>query len=641
MRSNLPRKILKTLLQQRVWFIASFQALVIFCSLLLAWLLRFDFTLPDRRLLFSAALFLIVIRLATLRLYNLHHGWWDYTGISDAVNVIKAVILGSTIFLCAKEFWPRFASFPRSVLVLEPLLTIGLLAGVRLLSRVIADTVREDLTSSTRVLIIGAGFAAQQIIREIGRPGSGCAVLGCTDDDPSKHGISIHGIRVLGSVGELPKLVSEYRIDEVLIAVPSATGMQMRRFIEICNRSSVKFRTVPAWKDIISGQVTVSQIREVSLEDLLGRQPAQIDLESVRQRIAGRTVAVTGAAGTIGSELCSQILEYGPARLVCLDQNETGLFFLQMDLSRYKNGAQLAICVADLADSERMRRLLNEHKPEVIFHAAAYKHVPLMEQNVSEAVRNNVFVLLDLLILAEESKCQSFVLVSSDKAVNPSSVMGATKRICELILSSRPATGMRCVSVRFGNVLGSSGSVIPVFKRQLRDNQPLTITDPNVKRFFMTTREAVALVLQAFAIGNHGDILVLDMGNPMLIVDLARNLIRLSGKSEDAVTLKFTGLREGEKFEEALFYNTEQVVPTTCEKIKRARGALRKWCDLQRLLNELRLATTLDGAAPIRTKLKEIVPEYLCDPKTPESSVNDSAIPYPTSTPSPRDLSSR
>jgi FlaA1/EpsC-like NDP-sugar epimerase len=625
MRSVLPRGVLKILLAWRVWFIAFAQAFLILCSLLLAWLLRFDFTLPDRRLLIWTALLLVTIRLAALRVCNLHRGWWHYTGITDAVNIIRAVLLGSVVFFLATKFWPRFASFPRSVLILEPVLTIALLAGVRLLSRVTAETVREDLTSSKRVLIVGGGFAAQQIIREMRRPGSGCTVLGCTDDDPSKHGIHIHGIPVLGSVEELPKLTSEHRIDEVLIAVPSATGKQMQRFIEICNRSSVKFRTVPAMKDIIAGEVSISQLREVNLEDLLGREPVQIDLDSVRQQIAGRTVAVTGAAGSIGSELCRQILEYGPARLVCLDQNETGLFFLQMNLSSHKNGAQLTLCVVDLADSQRIRRLLREYKPEVIFHTAAYKHVPLMEQNVSEAVNNNIFVLLDLLEMAEEAGCRSFVLISSDKAVNPTSVMGATKRICELILSSRPANGMRCVSVRFGNVLGSSGSVIPVFKQQLRDDQPLTITDPNVKRFFMITREAVALVLQAFVLGSHADILVLDMGNPMLIVDLARNLIRLSGKSERAVTLKFTGLRQGEKFEEELFYCTEEVVPTKCEKIKRATGALTKWHDLKRLLEELRLSTDVSDTSPIRAKLKEIVPEYSWNPGNSEPSLDDSS----------------
>jgi FlaA1/EpsC-like NDP-sugar epimerase len=276
----------------------------------------------------------------------------------------------------------------------------------------------------------------------------------------------------------------------------------------------------------------------------------------------------------------------------------------------HKNGAQLTFLVADVCDAERLRSLLLEFSPEIIFHAAAYKHVPMMESNVQEAVKNNVLGFIGLLDLAAEAGCKSFVLISSDKAVNPTNVMGATKRICELIISSKPLNGMRCVSVRFGNVLGSNGSVIPVLKRQLRDHRPLTITHPDIKRFFMITQEAVALVLQAFAIGNHGDILVLDMGESVRILDLARSLIRLSGKSEHDVEIQFTGLRDGEKLNEELFYGHEKVISTSCEKIKRTNGALRNWTELCQKLNELRASMSIDGAAPIRAKIKEIVPEY-------------------------------
>lgn len=607
---RLSSKISKTLIDWRVLFIASAQGALIIGSLTLAWLLLFDFTLPQRHLLLASAGLLLVIRLGTIRLFNLHHGWWHYTGIADAVDIIKAVSLGSAFFIPIIWLWPRFESFPKPIFVLEPLLTAGLLAGVRLLSRVTAESVRSDMASAKRVLIIGAGFAARQIIREISRPDSGYVIVGCLDDDASKRGIRINGVSVLGSVKDLPSVVTEYYVEEVLIAVPSATGTQMERFVDICSHANIKFRTVPALREIISGQVGLSQLREVSLEDLLGRELARIDLESVRKLISGRRVAVTGAAGSIGSELCRQILDYGPASLVCLDQSETGLFFLEAGLSLHKNGSQMPICVADVGDSERMRQLFQDYKPQVVFHAAAYKHVPLMERNVQEAVRNNVFVLQNLLDIAQNAGCKDFVLISSDKAVNPTSVMGATKRICELIVSSRPANGMRCVTVRFGNVLGSSGSVIPVFQQQLKDNQPITVTHPEVKRFFMMTREAVALVLQAFAIGHHGEILVLDMGEPISIMDLARNLVRLSGKAEKTVIFKFTGLREGEKLQEELFYQSEAVQPTSCTKIKKASGSLGNWPQMQRQLHELRLAINVDGAKAVRVKIKEIVPEF-------------------------------
>ncbi|HKW35526.1 MAG TPA: nucleoside-diphosphate sugar epimerase/dehydratase [Candidatus Acidoferrum sp.] len=603
-------KMPSLLLQRRPWFIAIFQAWLVICSVVLAWLLRFDFSLPYSRTLLIAMPILVVVRVIAMTCFKLHRGWWKYAGISEAADILKAVMAGSAVFFVGIHYVLRLTSFPRTIYVLEALFTAGLLVGVRLLSRVVAESVRENLSPCKKVIVIGAGSAAQTIIREMRRSGSGYSPVGCLDDDRSKLRIRINGVTVLGTVDQLPPLVSSEGIDEVLIAVPSATGQQMRRFVEICEKARVKFRTVPALKDIIAGQVIVRQLREVSLEDLLGREPIQIDLESVRKEIAGRTIVVTGAAGSIGSELCRQIMDYSPARLLCLDQSETGLFFLRLDLDRHANGVQLAFRVADITDGERIRYVLSEFRPDVIFHAAAYKHVPMMECNVQEAVKNNVLGLLGLLDLADAAGCKNFVLISSDKAVNPTNVMGATKRICELILSSRPPNGMRCVSVRFGNVLGSSGSVIPVLKQQLQSHEPLTVTHPEIKRFFMMTREAIALVLQAFAIGKHGDILVLDMGEPVKILDLARTLIRLSGKSEHDVEIRFTGLREGEKLKEELFYEHEKVIPTACERIKRTSGTLKDWSKLYSQLEELRASMNIDGAAPIRAKIKEIVPGY-------------------------------
>ena len=612
------------LLRYRPWCIAAFQAGLVFCSLLLAWWLRFDFALPYRTVLFAAAPILVAIRLATLTYFGLLRGWWKYAGVRDGLDILKAVASGSVIFWVLMHHILHLTAFPRSIYILEAFLTTGLLVGVRLLSRVFAESVRENISSSKTVIVIGAGFAAQTILREIRRPGSGYVAVGCLDDDESKRGVRIHDVPVLGTVDQLPKVLASEPAEEVLIAVPSATGEQMRRFVDICTQAKVNFRTVPALKDIIAGQVTVNQLREVGLEDLLGREPVHIDLESVRREIAGRAILVTGAAGSIGSELCRQILNYAPALLVCLDQSETGLFYLQLALAERGNGARTAFCVADLCDAERVRGLLAEFRPEIIFHAAAYKHVPIMESNVQEAVKNNVCAFLQLLGQAEDAGCRSFVSISSDKAVNPTNVMGATKRLCELILSSRPSNGMRCVSVRFGNVLGSSGSVVPVLKQQLRNHQPLTITHPEIKRFFMMAREAVALVLQAFVIGNQGDILVLDMGQPVRILDLARSLIRLSGKSENDVEILFIGLREGEKLEEELFYRNEQVFATSCEKIKRTRGSLKNWQELGRQLEELRVSLTLDGAAPIRAKIKEIIPEYSFQARQPQPDVGHS-----------------
>ena len=500
--------------------------------------------------------------------------------------------------------------FPRSVYVLEPLLTAGLLIGVRVFSRLVAELVRQDLVSAKKVILIGAGVAAQTVIHELKRPKTGYAVIGCLDDDPSKAGLKIGGVPVLGRVDDLPAISDRYAPAEVLIAVPSASGKQMRRFVEVCERAQLKFRTVPALRDVIHGKVTVSQFRNVRVEDLLGRDPVDIDLQSVKDGITNRVVMVTGAAGSIGSELCRQILEYAPAGLLCVDQNETGMFYLERELCSTRKSCSQAFVVADVGDSDRMRKLFVEHRPVVVFHAAAYKHVPMMESNVGTAVRNNVFALLDLLQVAEDNGCKGFVLISSDKAVNPTSTMGATKRLGELIISHRHSNEMRCVAVRFGNVLGSCGSVIPVLQEQLRNGRPLTITHPEMKRFFMTIREAVSLVLQGFAIGDQGDVLVLDMGTPVNIVELARTLIQLSGKKEEEVEIEFTGMRLGEKLIEELFYPEEVVRDTSCPKIKKARNVVCGWGELEAQLDDLRATLYLDGASPIRAKIKQIIPEY-------------------------------
>jgi FlaA1/EpsC-like NDP-sugar epimerase len=600
----------QVLFQRRPIFISILQAILVVVSLIMSWLLRFDFSLPYHPILLTSGLLLVVVRLVTLRIFKLNHGWWHFASVSDALNILKAVTVGSVCFFILDRYLLGAVTFPRSVYILEAVLTASLLGGARLASRVLVESVRLESSRSKRVMVVGAGFAAQMVIRELTRRNSGYTAVGCVDDDRSKIGVRILGVPVLGKIDELEDLVEDNPTEEILIAIPSASGKQMRRITDVCQKLKLPFKTVPTLSDIIRGEASINQFREVRLEDLLGRETIRIDLDAVRNQIAARTVMVTGAAGSIGSELCRQILDYCPARLICLDQSETGLYFLRLGLVEHKNGAQVTFCVGDVCDAERVRRLAHEFRPQIIFHAAAYKHVPMMESNVHEAVKNNVLGFIGLLNLADEAGCENFVLISSDKAVNPTNVMGATKRICELIVSSRPPNGMRCVSVRFGNVLGSSGSVVPVLKQQLSNHQPLTITHPDIKRFFMITPEAVALVLQAFAIGAHGDILVLDMGEPVRILDLARSLIRLSGKSEHDVEIQFTGLRDGEKLNEELFYEHEKVTPTSCDKIKRTNGPLKDWTSLCRQLDELRTSMTIDGASPIRAKIKDIVPEY-------------------------------
>jgi FlaA1/EpsC-like NDP-sugar epimerase len=612
----------RTLLRKNAWFVGGFQAVVIFFSLVLAWFLRYDFTLPDRRLLFSAACLLILIRMSAIAAFGLLHGWWRYTGLSDALDVLKAVFSGSVAFVLVMRYLFGVNGFPRAIFVLEPVLTAAMLINVRMFSRVLAESIRQDINASKRVLLVGAGIGAQTVVREIKRPGSEYSPIGYVDDDRSKLGLNIEGIRVLGTADQIPELVDAHAVDELLIAVPSATSVQMQRFVKICERTTVKFRTVPALRDVIAQRVSISDFRDVDVDDLLGRDPVEIDLQSMRCAIHDHSVLVTGAAGSIGSELCRQILEHEPRLLVCVDQDETGMFYLNHELSTRRGNAILRCHVADVADHKEMEHIFRESRPEETFHAAAYKHVPLMELNVSGAVQNNVFGLMSLLAVASENECKTFIFISSDKAVNPSSVMGATKRIGELIIAHQPTNGMRCLSVRFGNVLGSNGSVVPVLQQQLRNNEPLTVTHPEMKRFFMTIREAVSLVLQASVIGEKGDTLVLDMGQPVPILELVQTLVRLSGKTERQVTIKFTGLREGEKLVEELFYWNEEVGQTSFPKIKRARGPQHDWLTLARKLEDLEATLFLNGSSSVRAGIKELVPEYSHMPRH-ESNPNE------------------
>jgi FlaA1/EpsC-like NDP-sugar epimerase len=595
------------LLRFRSLLVLVLQVVLILCSLTCAWLLRFDFRLPDPGPLWTAVPVLIIVRLAVMPFFNLMHGWWRYTGIGDAVDLLKAILTGSLAFVIVVRYGLGLKGFPHSIYVLEALITFTLLAGVRVFFRMRAETVRTDSTSK-RLLLVGAGHAAQMIIREIRKGKTGYSVIGCVDDDPLKEGLRVLGVPVLGRVEDLPKIAGKYKIDEVLIAIPTATATQMRRLVTVCKEASPTFRTVPTMAELIAGRASLQQVREVSLTDLLGRIPVDLDLESVREHIRGRVILVTGAAGSIGSELCRQIGTYEPKLLLCLDQNETGIFNLQNQLTQDGSNDRNIFCVADFCNPERMRKIFLTYKVEIVFHAAAYKHVPVMEANVEEAVSNNVFGLLALLNVAQSSNCSAFVMISSDKAVNPTNVMGCTKRLGELILAAWPGERLRCVSVRFGNVLGSNGSVIPLFQEQIRQNQAITITHPEMTRFFMTVSEAVSLVLQAFAIGRNGDILVLDMGEPVRVADLAKTLARLSGKSRQE--FKFIGLRPGEKLFEELFYPGERVFPSACAKIACTESAKLAWPALKRGLDELHAAVSLGKRAAILAQLQQIVPQF-------------------------------
>jgi FlaA1/EpsC-like NDP-sugar epimerase len=592
----------------RPWAIFLLELILIVLSGTVAWLLRFDFTFPQPALFLRVMPLLVLLRLAAMARFHLFHGYWRYSGISDALDVVKAVLLGSLAFLLIERWILRQGSLPISFYFLEAILTSLALGGIRISSRVWIQRSeqRAKWQTAKSVVVVGAGCGAAMLLREL--PRSGYTAIALVDDDPAKVSVALNGIRVAGSIAALQAVVDRYHPDEIMIAIPSATSEQMRRITEVCHRTGVRFRTVPGLADLIHGTVTVDQMREVNLQDLLGRDPVQLNLDSVKCQIAGRVIMVTGAAGSIGSELCRQLLSYSPSKLVCVDQAETPLFYLQHATSDSK--AEKAYCVADITDRVRMREILEQHQVRAIFHAAAYKHVPLMEQNLQEAVKNNVFGLLSLMEVACQCDCEDFLLISSDKAVTPTSFMGCTKRIGELIVAARPSGRMRCLSVRFGNVLGSQGSVVPLFQEQIRSKRQITVTHPDITRYFMTIPEAVSLVLQAFAIGNNGDILVLDMGEPIRILDMAKTLVQLSGIPPGEVEIVFTGLRPGEKLFEELFYDFERRLSTPAHKVLRTQGQLVSWPRLLAHLEELRTVSVAGVAHLIRAEVKEIVPQY-------------------------------
>jgi FlaA1/EpsC-like NDP-sugar epimerase len=602
---------------------------LVFFAAVSAWALRFEFHLPNLQLLFTVIPVLILYRLAAFARFGLLHGYWRYTSLHDGIDMSKAVVLSSAAFFISVRYFLGIKAFLLSVYCLELLLAGFVLLGVRVVYRAFMQNKGiapgPDRRRSHRVFIVGAGFAAQLLIRELKQAGTAWVVVGCVDDEKSKVGSKVHGIPVLGTIEQLPELSMKNRAFEALIAIPSATAAQMQRIVQICYSAGLHYRTIPSLRELVAGQFRLGQLREVKLEDLLGRDPVRLDLEPVRRMVSGTAVLVTGAAGSIGSELAHQVLQYHPSVLVCLDQDESGLFELQQHLAKLNSDSKIEFCIADINDSNHIEEILSRFAINTVFHAAAYKHVPLTENNVSEVLRNNVFGLISMLNAAETCHCSSFVLISSDKAVNPSSFMGCTKRLGEMILAARPSSNVRYVTVRFGNVLGSQGSVIPLFQQQIHSTRRLTVTHPEVTRYFMTIPEAVALVLQAFATGEHRDLLVLDMGKPVRIVELANTLIKLSGVPQKEIEIVFTGLRPGEKLYEELFYPHEAPSATTIGKIMRAKISTASWDTLTWHLSALHTMIENQAHEEIRARVKQMVPEYIytsaADPADPNDAV--------------------
>jgi FlaA1/EpsC-like NDP-sugar epimerase len=580
-----------------------------------AFLLRFDFTVPEalRADLFWAVLIWLAAKSVVFRLLSLDRGWWRYLSIYDAARLALGNLLGSLLG-AGLIFGVAGAGFPRSIYLLDFVLCVLVTAGKRVALRMLMDSLDPAAANGpgTRTFIYGGGAAGVNLLREIrSNPSLGYTACGFIDDNPAKRGVLIQGMKVLGTGADLAVLAAQRRVSQVLIAAPSASGPEMTRILNHCHSSGIRCRTVPALAEIIQSDGLARQVRDVAVEDLLGRQPIRLEEERIRESVEGKVILVTGAAGSIGSELCRQIARFRPAAIVGFEIAESPLFEIDRELRQSFPRVPFYPEIGSIQNRARIEEVLRRRRPSVLYHAAAYKHVPLMEAHVFEAIENNVFGTFNVATAAAAHGVEDFVMISSDKAVRPTNVMGAAKRVAELVLLALQNGSTKYVTVRFGNVLGSSGSVIPIFKKQIAAGGPVTVTHPEMRRFFMTIPEACQLVLQAAAIGEGGQICVLDMGEPVKIIDLARNLILLSGRRPDEdIKISFTGMRPGEKLYEELNTLLEDTVPTTHEKIRIHTGNGMPQADTLAWLESLRDICDERDVGGVVVALKELVLDY-------------------------------
>jgi FlaA1/EpsC-like NDP-sugar epimerase len=569
--------------------------------------------------------FFVAVKIVIFGLFKQYRGWWRYVGISDLTGIIRASLVSTliivVIWFSGLQIDPVRKTLPAAILevgqgvfMADLLGTIFLLAGLRMAIRLYHEEFRTvEVGRLKRFLIVGAGNTGEALLREIHRMRvAEYEVVGFIDDDPSKQGIRIHDIPVLGTVEQLPEICKNKSIEEVAIAMPSATVPQRRRVVQVCQGTKVRFRTVPSMTDIASGRFRVSQIRDVDINDLLGRETVQLDTDLIEAFIKGKTILVTGAGGSIGSEMCRQICYYKPKLLLLVEQAENPLFYIEREIRERFPDILVSAVVCDITDRIRVDAIFDKYRPEVVIHAAAHKHVPLMELNPGEAIKNNVVGSRTVADAADKNGCGNFVMISTDKAVNPTSIMGSSKRVAEMYVQDLNRTSKtHFVTVRFGNVLDSEGSVVPIFRKQIAQGGPVTVTHPEMKRYFMTIPEASQLVLQAASMGKGGEIFLLDMGEPVKIVDLARELITLSGfRPGEDIEIAFTGLRPGEKLFEELSIKGEDMQETRHPKIGIWKNIPMDRDKLRQGIAQLvALAGTGEHGA-IVAKIKELVPEY-------------------------------
>jgi FlaA1/EpsC-like NDP-sugar epimerase len=600
--------------------IAILQLLLTALGYMAAFLIRFEFNIPDADywIMINTLPILILIRSAAYYYFRLYSGGWQFVSMQDLVNISRSIFWGSVVFLITMVFVNRLQGYPRSILLLEPVFNFILTSGIRFSIRFLREY---KFGVSSKILkhaiIAGAGKAGVLALNEIRTNRKlGIHVVGFVDDNSNKMGTDIQGIPVLGKTDDIPELVEKYKVDEVLITIPSAGYKDIKRVAEIAQSAQVKAKVLPSLGNLIQEEAFVGQLKDVSLDDLLGRQSIKFkresDLKLIREEVKDKGVLVTGAGGSIGSELCRQVACFSPRLLILLDRYENSLYELEIDLKRKFPNQPILSVVGDILDSVKISEILDKNKVSLVYHAAAYKHVPLMEREPTEAVRNNVFGTLNIARLAVQNHVDKCVFISTDKAVKPANIMGATKRVAEMIIQglSGNDSGTKFVAVRFGNVIGSNGSVIPIFRHQIIEGGPITITHKEVTRYFMSISEAVQLVMTAGAMGKGGEIFLLDMGEPIKIADLAVKLINSCGlvPGKD-IDIRYTGLRPGEKLHEELYWQGEGIVPTENKKITMLKP---NDLDFGRLFLQLGALGKYEQARDVEGilfLLREIVPE--------------------------------
>jgi len=608
------------------WPVLIHDALAVVMAWLGAYWFRFNLDQIPAVFLDQAVTMLWVIVPAHLLffvVFGVHRGAWRFTSTYDLSVVIKSVVVGTLVSAVAIFLITKLVAVPRSVFPLHALFLVGLLIGGRIVYRLFRDGQIRS-TKGRRVLIVGAGAAGNMLLRDLQRNSEAdYHVVGFIDDDHSKKGREIQGVRILDRVSAIPTLSRLLRIELILIAIPSATAEEMRVVVDYCAKAGVRFRTLPKVRDILDGSASTADLRSVQLDDLLGRDPVALDWDTMSEMIRGRRILITGGAGSIGSELCRQVARLDPEEVILVEQNEFNLYSLTLELEANFPDIRFSRLLSDVCDRVSMRYILNKHHPHIVFHAAAYKHVPMLQDQIRETIRNNTLGTRSVADAAIAAGVSKVVLISTDKAVNPSSFMGVSKRLAEMVGQLNNMTSdTRFITVRFGNVLGSAGSVVPLFDQQIRNGGPVTVTDPEMTRYFMTIAEACQLILQACSMGAGGEIFVLNMGEPVKIDYLARQMIRLAGKVPDEdIEVRYTGLRPGEKLSEELFHPEERLAPTAYEKILLAEGRALDTDSFWRRFEELSDAVEHYDHLRAKEIAVQLVPEYQpCGPETSQAA---------------------